>query len=149
MGPATAILVLPALGWKDVQVPNNVQFGEIESEGPPQHCDTAGNYTCWYSTNLDEWSIAVIAGWNETQINFPDYSGLLTPIVSQQAAVSFAFNVGQDTGLFWLPNRNVLSDVSSDFLQFVAVKDDKTLAEAEKYTNIMDGGFLQTYLFYT
>jgi len=80
MGPATAVLVLPTLGWSDLQFHDGGTFGVMATSGPLRNanvaagCDIsslrAGNYNCtdsMYAASLDEWFASISAGNSQSE----------------------------------------------------------------------------------
>lgn len=48
MGPATAVLLIPSLGWKEISVPQTQAFDQLASSNPPSNPDIGG--TCSSTT---------------------------------------------------------------------------------------------------
>jgi hypothetical protein len=161
MGPATAVLVLPAQGWRDMHHPQaTIQFERVASADPPSNlptcvnCDAsalaAGNYTCTnqYSATLDQWSSAVWAGLNLSVVEFtqPQYD-LETLPITEEGEVSFTFNITADPGQpIWTPSRQVLWNISTDVLDYSVVKDSKSFVNAtEDTTNQIDPDLYKSY----
>ncbi len=127
MGAATAVLLIPSLSWVQTSKIPQQRFHSIAlAQGPigdtvfPQICNSsqllAGNYSCTSSVHgasLDEWAATAQA--SVKQFSQPNGVPLLG--TSQEAAVQFALNVSSDSNLVWIANRQVLKDVSGDYLE--------------------------------
>ena len=130
MGPATAVLVLPTLQWKDSPNTLGSQFVSLGSGSPPAGnavlagCNAttlyAGNYSCTsnvYGPMLDNWFASGLANLRQGETNnyFSVGGG-----VSQERSVAFTLNTSSTTkyDFFWVPNRQVLRDLSLDFENF-------------------------------
>lgn len=123
MGPAVAILVLPTLSWVETpRVPTQV-FHNLPLESAPQGdgaldgCDAsaldAGNFSCTldrYGTDLDDFAVSALHG---RETNMFD-SGK-----SKESAVLMMVNWTNAGEELWVPNRQVLSLMTSDMLQYV------------------------------
>ncbi|KAL9103574.1 MAG: hypothetical protein Q9187_008992 [Circinaria calcarea] len=133
MGPATAVLVLPTLQWKDIPHQLDSQFDSLGSGSPPvgdsvfSGCNataiSAGNYSCTsavYGPMLDNWIASGIANLRQGETNnyFRVGSG-----ISQERSVAFTLNTSSDSryDLVWVPNRQVLRDLSLDLENFANV----------------------------
>ena len=83
MGPSTAILALPTLGWSDIQHPAQEKLGQIGALNSPVNpeislgCDASsladGDFTCtnYYSPSFDAWFSTAIFGlreWEEKEL---------------------------------------------------------------------------------
>ncbi len=109
MGPATAVLVIPSIGWSPIQGNDEGQFGKMANAGPPRNanisygCNTTpledGKYSCIsdYKHTLDEWSTSAFAGYDQFLLG-----GVLIPGISQEDLVSFYFNISADGSAFWV-----------------------------------------------
>lgn len=143
MGPAVAVLILPSI--RQLQTPTVPEkvFDRMESDSPPAGDSTIPyckgedlkqtNYNCtWYSygNSLDAWVASgrafdnqipyVVSRWpNGTNpaSNLFDSSQALFA-VSQEWAVSFAFNASSDDNVFWAPNRQMLRNLTADLENF-------------------------------
>ena len=131
MGPATAVLVLPTLQWKDTPYTLDSQFVSLDSGSPPAGdsvltgCNATtletGNYSCTsnvYGPMLDDWLASGIANLRQGETNnyFAVGGG-----VSQERSVAFTLNTSSTSkyDFFWVPNRQVMRDLSWDFENFV------------------------------
>lgn len=127
MGPATAVLVIPTLGWAEITVPGAERLNEIAASDPPSNpaiavgCDASslasGNYTCtdYYLPMLDALSSAIVYGLEEYQQGYSVNLGSF-----RETGLSFAFNytVSTNESVVWSPNRQVLREMSNDFVEF-------------------------------
>ena len=140
MDAAIAVLLLPSLAWEDTgQIPQQRYLSMAVSEAPRGNavfagvCSNAqlldGNYSCTsplYGPSLDEWATTA----QSSVIQSARKNS--TPILgtSQEVAVQFALNISNDNGLTWVANRQVLRDISDDFLEAIKGSDeDLTIAE--------------------
>lgn len=124
MGPATAVLILPTLQWVNRdKIPAQIFSGTGLAFAPEGNrltgCNNAtlraGNYSCtseFYGPSLD----AYIAYGIESSRQFKE-SGFAILSSSQEGAVQFTFNATANGSLTWVPNRQVLQQVSWDFLK--------------------------------
>ena len=124
MGPATAVLILPTLQWVDTAKFPAQRFNGTGISSPPGGdrligCTNgtlqAGNYSCtadFYGPSLDAFAAYGIE--SSKQIKEYGYSILSS---SQEAAVQYTINATANGSLTWVPNRQVLRDLSYDFLQ--------------------------------
>ncbi|KAF2802741.1 uncharacterized protein BDZ99DRAFT_550633 [Mytilinidion resinicola] len=127
MGPATAILVLPTLQWKDINQQDNVAFGALKASFSPSdetiaaECTAdilaAGNYSCTltlYSTSLDE----LVAGAISSNRQSSSRRALVIPPISQENNLTFSLNISKSSPTIWVPNRQALRDFSVDLTNF-------------------------------
>ncbi|KAL9594220.1 MAG: hypothetical protein Q9219_007153 [cf. Caloplaca sp. 3 TL-2023] len=120
MGPATAVLVLPTLQWVNTPYVFYTRFGRTGVMDRPQGDDVllgcsesqldARNYSCTsdvFGPSLDAWAA-------QSKASIKQNVTILG--TSQENALQFTFNA---TGgeLMWIPNRQVLGEMSHDFLQ--------------------------------
>lgn len=148
MGPAVAVLVIPTLQW--VNLPKNASHTLLNfqiDDLPVNRSDggfvfpncyveniTARAYSCnanAYAASLDTWVDAAVASGSQEvdQNNNTMYNG-----ISPEGRVFFTFNVTNNiTEVAWVPNRQVLREISSDLDLFT----DASLAASapdKKYT---------------
>ena len=131
MGAATAVLLIPSLQWVETErVPQQV-FDRIASAQPPQgdsvfagSCTnaqlSAGNFSCTsaiYGPSLDEWAATALS--STTQFTQPYGAAILG--TSQESAVQFALNGSTDLEIIWMANRQVLRELSRDYLDAIGV----------------------------
>ncbi|KAF2173365.1 hypothetical protein M409DRAFT_15650 [Zasmidium cellare ATCC 36951] len=129
MGPATAVLVLPTLQWIDTANVGNSSFVGMNAANPPQagnwfiqtsNC-TANeaqtfNYSCaapTFGSALDVWleSIRNTAP-GVTQQDQLTFNINTTYSISTDGPLTARYN----SSLYWAPNREILSNLSADFL---------------------------------
>jgi len=126
MGPSTAVLMIPAIQWRETSFRAVGTFSGITSEQPPRDvsigndCTTerleSGNFSCTaspYEHSLDQ-LFASIAG-SLDQIGQTEI--LFDPVVSQERQVSFIVNT-TDPDLDWIPSRQVAREMSDDYIQY-------------------------------
>ena len=131
MGAATAVLLIPSLQWVETErIPQQV-FDGIASAQPPQgdsvfagSCTnaqlSAGNFSCTsaiYGPSLDEWAATALS--STTQFTQPYGAAILG--TSQESAVQFALNGSSDLEIIWVANRQVLRELSRDYLNAIGV----------------------------
>ncbi|KAL8708362.1 MAG: hypothetical protein Q9220_006742 [cf. Caloplaca sp. 1 TL-2023] len=127
MGPATAVLVLPTLQWVETPKMTNQTFGTTGVDRQPAGDDVfpdckasqllSRNYTCTsatYGPSLDGWVSQGIA--TVTQ-EYSNDDALIILGSSQEAALQFTLNGTANNELIWIPNRQVLRDMSHDFMK--------------------------------
>ena len=125
MGPATAVLILPTLQWVDTAKLQAQRFNGTGIASPPSGdnrfigCTNAtlraGNYSCtadFYGPSLD--ALAAYGIESSKQVREYGYAILSS---SQEDAVQFTLNATANGSLTWVPNRQVLRDLSYDFLR--------------------------------
>ncbi|EXJ76516.1 uncharacterized protein A1O5_01024 [Cladophialophora psammophila CBS 110553] len=131
MGPATAVLVIPTLGWSESTVPGAERLREIAASDPPSNpavapgCDASslasGNYTCtdYYLPTLDALSSAILFGLQEYQQGYGVNLGIF-----RESGLSFAFNntILASESIVWAPNRQVIREMSNDYVEFQATQ---------------------------
>ena len=123
MGTATGVLILPTLQWMNINRQNSIVFGELQSSSAPSSasispfCTTdmlaAGNYSCTYypyGKTLDELVANAVSSNQQADYRhtFP------LPSVSQEAALTFTFNLSESTSTIWVPSRQLIRDFSVD-----------------------------------
>lgn len=127
MGAATAVLLLPTLSWVETEKVPQRMFDGIGTSQPPHGddifiggCNNAqlqtGNYSCtsdFYGPSLDEWAAKARSSIRQ----FEQPNGIAILGTSQESASQFALNASDDLELIWIANRQVLRDVSSDYLK--------------------------------
>ncbi len=131
MGAATAVLLIPSLQWFETErVPQQI-FDGLALAQPPQgnvvfagSCSetqlSAGNFSCTsnvYGPSLDEW--AATAQSSTKQFEQPYGTAILA--TSQDSAVQFALNGSSDLEIIWVANRQVLRELSKDYLDAIGV----------------------------
>ncbi|KAL6718595.1 hypothetical protein ACLMJK_002829 [Lecanora helva] len=130
MGPGTAVLVLPTLQWRDTPHKASQMYQGISVGEPPKGDNTlfgcnstdldAGNYSCtfnMYSSSMDQWVASAAASNVQSQQDFGSVSNTL----SQESVVTFMVNASiEDDFIVWVPNRQVLQDVSLDYFQLIS-----------------------------
>lgn len=131
MGAATAVLLIPSLQWFETErVPQQI-FDGLALAQPPQgnvvfagSCSetqlSAGNFSCTsnvYGPSLDEW--AATAQSSTKQFEQPYGTAILA--TSQESAVQFALNGSSDLEIIWVANRQVLRELSKDYLDAIGV----------------------------
>ncbi|KAL8769557.1 MAG: hypothetical protein Q9209_004488 [Squamulea sp. 1 TL-2023] len=127
MGPATAVLVLPTLQWIDTPRIMYETFNHTAASQQPygDHlfpgCSAEqlrnGNYSCTadtYGPSLDEWAAHNIA-MTKQATNSGD--GALILGSSQEAALAFTINSTAGADTVWVPSRQVLRNMSHEFLK--------------------------------
>lgn len=149
MGPAVAVLVLPTLRQILTPKVNEAMYAGMGSGLPPTGNSTipycvqanfdAKQYDCsWaaYGTTLDAWVASgkaydfqipyVVSRWpngtNPASNAFDASQALFA--VSQEWAVSFAFNASANDNVFYAPNRQVLRNMTADLENFAEVTSD-------------------------
>lgn len=124
MGAAIAVLLIPSLTW--VQTPKSPaeHFSSMATSRPPQPpgCSSAqilaGNYSCTadaYGAGLDAWATTAQASIRQYQ----QPNGIAILGTSQEASVQFALNGSSDLQVIWVANRQVLRQLSADYLEVV------------------------------
>ena len=140
MGPATAILVLPSLQWISTAPQLGDQFYKMGSADPPSGdtvfptCDaatlSAGGYSCTaplYASSLDSWVASANASIGQSEMKY----GYLSVGISPEDAVTFTINATDSDLLAWAPNRQVLRDLSEDFVKFANLTQGKPSPAAD------------------
>ena len=126
MAPATAILILPSLQWKDVAPRMLGVFDSMTAHGPPRNPDiaincnaitlAAGNFSCTevpYAHTLDQLFASVASSLG--QIGATDI--IFDPVISQEQQVSLIVNT-TDADIDWIPVRQVGREISDDYLRY-------------------------------
>lgn len=127
MGPATAVLVLPTMQWVDTPHIMKVTFSDTGAAHRPTteagfwDCNVtqllARNYSCTCDTHgpsLDEWAAQAIS----SVVQGENDDGEFIIGSSQEDALAFTFNASANDGmLIWVPNRQVLRNMSHEFLK--------------------------------
>ncbi|KAL8883681.1 MAG: hypothetical protein Q9192_007047, partial [Flavoplaca navasiana] len=125
MGPATAILVLPTLQWVDSPCVMYETFNHTAVAQRPDGEDLFpscsaeqlrnGNYSCTaetYGPSLDEWASHNTASYRQ----FTQHEdGTIILGASQEAALAFMINGSASFDTVWVPNRQVLRNMSHEF----------------------------------
>ena len=131
MGAATAVLLIPSLQWVETEWIPQQRFDGLASAQPPQgesvfagSCSnaqlSAGNYSCTsaiYGPSLDEWAATALS--STTQFTQPYGTAILG--TSQESAVQFALNASSDLAIIWVASRQVLRELSRDYLSAIGV----------------------------
>ncbi|KAL8804119.1 MAG: hypothetical protein Q9182_002752 [Xanthomendoza sp. 2 TL-2023] len=134
MGPAAAVLVLPTLQWVDtprvlyrtfngtgaMHAPSgdHVFPGNDEFPGCSTAQLNAGNYSCTkdiYGPSLDAWAAQSISSMRQALSRGRNGSVVLG--TSQEAALQFTINATANQDVIWVPNRQVLREMSHDYLK--------------------------------
>ncbi|KAL8735397.1 MAG: hypothetical protein Q9166_000942 [cf. Caloplaca sp. 2 TL-2023] len=126
MGPAAAVLVLPTLQWVDTP---RIMYQTFNGTGAVHHpsgddlftkCSSAelnvGNFSCNtnpYGPSLDEWAAQSIASIRQAKA----YDSRPIIAASQEAALQFTINGTANKDVTWIPSRQVLREMSHDFLK--------------------------------
>ncbi|KAI9854028.1 MAG: hypothetical protein M1813_001577 [Trichoglossum hirsutum] len=158
MGPSMAVLVLPTLGWSPISYSVERKFGQMASSNPPANlaiapdCDasalSAGNYTCtgYYSPGLDARSSVAVFNYGELARGYSPQSSL-----GGENGLSFLYNSTSLNDTIWVPNRQVLRDVSNDYVVYEASQGANTTFEeavsfAARYAGRkLDRGLFDSY----
>ncbi|EGE84400.1 hypothetical protein BDDG_07345 [Blastomyces dermatitidis ATCC 18188] len=141
MGPAVAVLVIPSLGWAEVNSPMEGAFGVMLASNPPKRisnlrsCEEAaliaGNFTCtdYYSSSVDEMS----AGLQWRRSLWDNGSTVLEPILAD-GNVAFSYNSSTwgDIHHVWVPSRQILREMSLDYMEIFNSKSKNTFEEAKR-----------------
>jgi hypothetical protein len=127
MGPAIAVLVLPTLQWIDINSQEHVVFVEMASSSAPNSTAVAtgcseeelatGSYSCTgtlYAANLDGLTSSAISTLRQRS----GRGGLILPPAVQEDDLTFSFNVTKASSEIWVPNRQVLRELSIDLDNF-------------------------------
>lgn len=148
MGPATAVLVIPTLQWIDTP-PRAVSFfnGTDSAFGPwandtfpsctPRQLDSF-EFSCTldsYGASLDAYAKVVDATMKQALTPYGDP----LPVLSQEGVVQYSLNASEPQGTLWVPNRQILRDLSWDQWEIrSAVLDDlhpAVATDGAKYNN--------------
>ena len=132
MGPATAVLVLPTLQYVDTPHKVSQVYRGMNLEKSPTGdtalygCDAAqlnaGKYSCTsdtYSSSLDQFAASAAAGEIQVQLPYGEY----LPALAQESSVMFSVNVTRNDSVIWIPNRQVLAELSHDLFQLYSPDD--------------------------
>ena len=123
MGPATAVLVIPTLQWVDTPHSAEVIFNGTDSAyGPwgnttfssctPEQLDNF-NFSCTaasYGASLDAYAQSVDATIKQAATSYGDY----LPVLTQEGTVQYSLNGSDLGGILWVPNRQVIRELSWD-----------------------------------
>ncbi|OJD22236.1 hypothetical protein ACJ73_06419 [Blastomyces percursus] len=140
MGPAVAVLVIPSLGWAEVNSPMAGPFGVMLASDPPKRianlrsCEESalivGNFTCtdYYSSGVDEMS----AGLQWCRSLWDNGSTVLEPILAD-GNVAFSYNSSTWGGIHhvWVPSRQMLREMSLDYMEIFNSKSKNTFEETK------------------
>ena len=159
MGAATAVLLIPSLQWvKTERIPQQ-RFDGLALAQPPQgssvfagSCSdaqlSAGNFSCTsnvYGPSLDEWAATALSSTKQFEQPF----GTAILATSQESAVQFALNGSSDLTIIWVANRQVLRDLSQDYLSVIGTTHNYLRAIGDTDDGPGDARFkksLQTFL---
>ncbi|KAF2670407.1 hypothetical protein BT63DRAFT_424351 [Microthyrium microscopicum] len=134
MNPALAILILPQLQFKTINLQQTSIFQQLFSSSSPNYeagdfrplpgCSAAqiagGLYNCTslvYGTSLDGLLSSGSSSYWQVQARHANY----LPAVSQEMNISFSFNTSTSaagSSLIWTPSRQVLRNLSSDLQNY-------------------------------
>lgn len=127
MGPATAVLVIPTLQWIETTRRPQVIFNGTDAVFGPAMEDTFPGCTsddfdrfqlscsfASYGSSMDAYAMYI--GSITEQTTMVGWTGKALPTLSQESAVQYALNNSDGGGLTWVPNRQVLRDLSEDVL---------------------------------
>ena len=159
MGAATAVLLIPSLQWVETEKIPQQRFDGLALAQPPQgnavfagSCSgaqlAAGNFSCTsnvYGPSLDEWAATALSSTKQ----FEQPYGIAILATSQESAVQFALNASSDLEVIWVANRQVLRELSRDYLSAVGVTHDYLRAVGDTDDGVGDAKFnrsLQTVL---
>lgn len=137
MGPSTAVLLLPTLGWQEFDIPQTRAFVAIASASPPTTsaidttidsdiCDaetlSSGTYSC---TAL---LMAPLVDGMMSSVELIDSGQSLFGAFQASSGIAvFSFNITQKPNLVLAPNRQVVARVGLDLFDWI-------LADAYDYT---------------
>ena len=135
MDAAIAVLLLPSLSWIETEHIPQQRFEDIAIGQPPQgdvvfagSCSSpqlhAGNYSCTsdlYASSLDEWAATALSSLKQ----YEHSNGIPILATSQEAAVQFALNSSKNLNIAWAANRQVLRDISNDYLNAVGLNQNR------------------------
>ena len=159
MGAATAVLLIPSLQWVETEQIPQQRFEGLAIAQPPQgdvvfagSCNNAqllaGNFSCSsnvYGPSLDEWAATALSSTQQFEQPF----GTAILATSQESAVQFALNASSDLEAIWIASRQVLRDISQDFVGAVGGRHDYLRAIGNRDDGPGDARFnrsLQTIL---
>jgi hypothetical protein len=163
IGPSAAILVLPTLGWLDIQHPVQQKLGQIGTANSPVNpeiafgCDAAslaaGNFTCtnYYSASFD-------ASFSTAMFGLEEYvkQNLGAPLTGsyQESGLVATFNStasstnSSDDFALWVPNRQVIRELSNDYIGYqFSVGNETTFSNASDNFASFTGESLDRNLF--
>jgi hypothetical protein len=141
MGPAVAVLVLPTLQWVDTNHSPDMRFESYSAVKPPTvaafpTCNDAQqlalrNYTCTadeYAASLDNLATQL----NDTIAQGGTINGTTILATAQEAALAFTANMSKTGDLVWVPTRQVLRELSADFVDVTGLQADVSQASQER-----------------
>jgi len=165
MGPATAVLVIPTLKWsppptQSVQQRVQQRLGQVAAPSPPTNptiasgCNAsflaAGNFTCanYYSPALDKYSSTILFAYQEIERGgYYSSDGVLG-----ESGLSFTYNAtsGHAGPINWVPNRQVLREVSNDYIQYQFCQGanmtfDEARSNVTKWNRTLTQGLFDSY----
>ncbi|KAL9034386.1 MAG: hypothetical protein Q9214_007066 [Letrouitia sp. 1 TL-2023] len=142
MGPATAVLVLPTLQWIDTPPVMNQIFNDTGAAYQPNrdqifpHYNTTQlvtqDYSCTlypYGFSLDAWVSQLMALFQQ-MVAYPytrDSDG--GPGISQEADLHFTLNKSEINELVWIPNRQVLREMSHELFKLFETQEPLTSSD--------------------
>lgn len=109
---------------------------------------SAGNFSCTsnvYGPSLDEWAATALSSTKQFEQPF----GTAILATSQESAVQFALNGSSDLAIIWVANRQVLRDLSQDYLSVIGTTHNYLRAVGDTDDGPGDAKFnksLQTFL---
>ena len=138
MDAAIAVLLLPSLSWTETEKLPQQKFNSIATSQSPHgdivfagSCNNtqlfAGNYSCTselYGSSLDKWAATAQSSIQQVERQ----NGVPVLATSQEAAVQFALNASTDSVLIWVANRQLLRDISNDYLNTLGISHDRLSA---------------------
>lgn len=151
MGAASAVLLLPNLSWIETEkVPQQMFDGIAISQAPQNEtlfandCSNAhllaGNFSCTsdlYGPSLDEWAAKAQSSIKQSE----QPNGVAILATSQESAIQFALNASDNLKLIWIANRQVLRDISGDYLKAIGLNDDHSQVNGKVDTGSADPRF--------
>jgi hypothetical protein len=141
MGPATAVLLIPTLGWQEYDIPQTQAFATIASSGPPINpaidnpvyegsCNasllSSGNYSCTYF----RMSAAVDGMMRNIELleNSEAISGLFQ---SSSGTAAYSFNISINSSSPVLaPNRQTVAALGLDMFDWIISAGSSNFSEA-------------------
>ncbi|PGH02537.1 hypothetical protein GX51_04563 [Blastomyces parvus] len=132
MGPATAVLAIPTLGWSELNLRSDLALLDIPSHEPPSRIDSipitsdsgcrssdlqAGNYSCtdYFSSSVDELSAALWARSEWRQEGFPTMSPMI-PFMSLTFTVNETDAI-DGIEIDWMPSRFMLRQMNNEYIE--------------------------------
>ncbi|KAH0566352.1 hypothetical protein GP486_000258 [Trichoglossum hirsutum] len=124
MGPSTAVLVLPTLGWSQISYTVEEKLGQMALSDPPANpliapdCNASslgnGDYTCtdYYSPAVDSHSSLAVFNYGELWRGYHAQSS-----IGRESGLSFLYN-STSQGDVLVPNRQVIRELSNDYIVY-------------------------------